>query len=413
MGDSATCTITVFTRHAPDCPKKDDRYWKRCKCRKALYVYENGHDSILSARTRAWEQAERLAKAEREKRDPAERELRRIKDRDAEQEAAKTAKKITVADALERWANNRKSKNPGTSRVHATFRKKVLSWAARVNIEYLNDISPEILDNWRGQWSTAAPEKYDRMSDTTQSHFQTRLKGFFEWATQIRLIDMDPSAPLRHIAPSKKRTQPLTRAQFQELMAAIGPFTSSQGGQVHSYADELRALFLLQRWVGLRIGDAVAFPRAGLVRGRLNLRTIKNGAKVDVPLPGCVIDALEALSPDRPDFRPGYFLWPKSLKESTLPTRWGQILLTMNSHLNFIDEHGHPMAFHSHMLRDTFAVELLVDGMLLEEVSRLLTHDSISTTEKYYGRWVKARRDRLEDQLVEAMVRMGATFASQ
>src|ERR1035437_3879031 len=66
MGDSATCTITVFTRHAPDCPKKDDRYWKRCKCRKTLYVYENGHDSILSARTRAWEQAERLAKAERE-----------------------------------------------------------------------------------------------------------------------------------------------------------------------------------------------------------------------------------------------------------------------------------------------------------------------------------------------------------
>jgi site-specific recombinase XerD len=63
------------------------------------------------------------------------------------------------------------------------------------------------------------------------------------------------------------------------------------------------------------------------------------------------------------------------------------------------------------MLRDTFAVELLLDGMAIQDVSRLLTHDSIATTERYYGRWVKARRDRLEEQLVESMRRMGATFS--
>ena len=141
MEDNAVSTVTVFTRHSPDCPKKDNRYWKRCKCRKALYLYENGHDQIISAKTRSWEQAERLAKVEREKRDPAERELRRIRERDAEQEAAKKAKTVTVADALEQWAASRKSKNTGTSRVHATFRKKVLSWAARESAEYLNEIT--------------------------------------------------------------------------------------------------------------------------------------------------------------------------------------------------------------------------------------------------------------------------------
>ena len=30
-------TISVLTRHAPDCRSFDDRYLRRCTCRKALY----------------------------------------------------------------------------------------------------------------------------------------------------------------------------------------------------------------------------------------------------------------------------------------------------------------------------------------------------------------------------------------
>lgn len=410
MEKTVTFTVTVFTRHHPDCPKKEDRYWKRCKCRKALYVYENGHDQIISAKTRSWDQAERLARIELAKRDPAEIERRRIHERDAEREAAMMSKNITVVKALSRWRASRKTKNDATSRVHATFERKVTAWAARAGIEYLNDVTPEILDAWRGQWSIDADEKYDRMGDTTQSHFQTRLKGFFEWATQIRLIDVDVSAPLRHIPINKKDTQPLTRPQFEKLLATIEPFTAAATGQVREFAKELKALFLLQRWVGLRIGDATMLRRSAVVGGRLTLNTQKTGAKVDVRLPRCVIDALEALPQDRSRFRPGHFFWPKAVKDDCLPTKWGQIITRMNSHLNFTDEFGQKMKLHSHMLRDTFAVELLLDGMLLEDVSRLLTHDSIQTTEKYYGRWTKARRDRLEDMLIEATKRMGESY---
>jgi integrase/recombinase XerD len=55
----------------------------------------------------------------------------------------------------------------------------------------------------------------------------------------------------------------------------------------------------------------------------------------------------------------------------------------------------------SHRLRDTFAVDLLQKGVPLEEVSKLLGHESIKTTEKSYARWVKGRQDRL-DSLVRA-----------
>jgi integrase len=71
------------------------------------------------------------------------------------------------------------------------------------------------------------------------------------------------------------------------------------------------------------------------------------------------------------------------------------------------------MKFHSHMLRDTFAVELLMAGVALEDVSRLLTHSSIKTTEDYYGHWVPDRLALLKRKSIEAMEKMGATFALQ
>ena len=47
------------------------------------------------------------------------------------------------------------------------------------------------------------------------------------------------------------------------------------------------------------------------------------------------------------------------------------------------------------MLRDTFAVELLNAGMLLENVSKLLTHKSVRVTEQHYATRIKTQMVRL------------------
>ncbi len=85
---ATTSTISVFTRHSVDCPKRHDPQWRRCNCRRSLYIYEGGKKTVVSAKTRSWQQAERMAQAERDKRDPVKIELQTI----AEQEAAKAAK---------------------------------------------------------------------------------------------------------------------------------------------------------------------------------------------------------------------------------------------------------------------------------------------------------------------------------
>ncbi|MDE0620645.1 MAG: hypothetical protein OXH83_03125 [Bryobacterales bacterium] len=51
--------------------------------------------------------------------------------------------------------------------------------------------------------------------------------------------------------------------------------------------------------------------------------------------------------------------------------------------------------FHPQRLRDTFAVELFLAGVAMDDVSTLPGHSSVRTPEMYCAPWNLARRDRL------------------
>ena len=137
-------TISVFTRHSPDCPKKADRYFRKCQCRKALYIYEDGADRVVSAKTRSWEQAEKAAQAERDRRDPVRQALQEIKDQEAQKLALTKAQNITVSEITERWLRSVKSGSKETSTIYNRAARRINTWAADLKIENVADVTAEI-----------------------------------------------------------------------------------------------------------------------------------------------------------------------------------------------------------------------------------------------------------------------------
>ena len=56
---------------------------------------------------------------------------------------------------------------------------------------------------------------------------------------------------------------------------------------------------------------------------------------------------------------------------------------------------------HPHRPCDTFAVELLLAGVSMQDASTLLGHSSVQATERYYAPWNQARRRRLMEPVRE------------
>jgi site-specific recombinase XerD len=405
---SAIATITVFTRHSSECAKAGDPQWKRCNCRKSLYIRENGRTTYVSAKTRSWEQAERAAQVERDKRDPVKIELARIADVEAKKEAQRQAKLVPLADALTQWIGGLKDITGTSRKAYESTRKRVLRWAESKNLVNVSDVTPELLVQWHAAWSPDAEEKVNRLALTTQSALLVRLRSFYTWATAVGYTEKNPTLLLRSISQDESSTMPLTPEQFEELLKATEMIDKESRYNAQKIGAQLRAIFLVQRWTGLRIGDVVKLPKSALRGNTLTLTTQKTGEKIEAIVPDHVVAALASL-PLRKEEHPDYWFWSRKCSATVNTNKWVRKVRQLNKHLNFKDEEGQPMDFRSHMLRDTFAVEMLLHGMELENVSKLLSHKSIAVTEKYYAKWVKARQRKLHTDVKAALRRMGAT----
>ncbi len=150
-------------------------------------------------------------------------------------------------------------------------------------------------------------------------------------------------------------------------------------------ARRLRALVLLLRYSGMRIGDAVSCSTERLNGNKLLLYTQKTEVPVYCPLPDFVVKALEEIT----RLSERYFFWTGRSKLQTATGDWQAKLKKLFEKAELPDGHAH-------RFRDTFAVELLLAGVPLERVSVLLGHTSIRITERHYSPWVRARQEQAE-----------------
>ena len=90
-----------------------------------------------------------------------------------------------------------------------------------------------------------------------------------------------------------------------------------------------------------------------------------------------------------------YVFWSGNGDEESATKNWAKYLARLFDDAKITSGH-----MRSHRLRGTFAVDLLEKGVPLEEVSKLLGHESIKTTERSYAKWVKGRQDRLNKLVI-------------
>jgi integrase len=176
-------------------------------------------------------------------------------------------------------------------------------------------------------------------------------------------------------------TLPFSREEVIRTLAAVETF--GEPGSMNRR--RMKALVLLLRHSGLRIGDAVTLSSERLDGDKLFLYTSKAGTPVYCPLPPFAVTALEAaLAPNQ-----RFYFWSGNGKVKTIITDWQAKLKTLF-------EGARIPSGHAHRFRDTIATELLLAGVPLERVSILLGHSSIRITERHYSPWVRARQEQLE-----------------
>lgn len=238
---------------------------------------------------------------------------------------------------------------------------------------HLKALTTGELDIYRGNWELAPVSARKKLE---------RMRTFFRFCVDRDLLRKNPALSLKPPKSTFSPTLPFTEAEYKKIVEATKKYPD-WGIYGEKNKIRMRAFVGLLRHSGLRIQDAVCLKRSAIHDGKLFLYTQKTGTPVTIPLPRSVVKDLEAAAVNTT-----YFFWSGSgLPKSAV----GDFQRALKKLFELAGIDGH-----AHRFRDTFAVNLLLGGVTLEQVSILLGHTSIRTTERHYAPWVKSRQVQLE-----------------
>jgi integrase len=114
---------------------------------------------------------------------------------------------------------------------------------------------------------------------------------------------------------------PFDQKDFEKILKGCEEF-SANGRYKDKNRIRIKALVLLMRHSGLRIGDAVLLKRERITNGRLFLHTQKTGTPVYLPLPPVVLSALQEIG----EIHPEYYFWTGTGKPKSALSVWDRTL---------------------------------------------------------------------------------------
>jgi site-specific recombinase XerD len=365
--------LTIYRRHRKGCKIKQEaeirihiendvffrKGEKKCSC--ALWV--DGPEIRQSLHTCDWDKAREEVGKLVGKQNP---------------EAASAAEPITLEQAMGDFlsdARSRKLKNSTIDRYRILFRQ-LGQFARGQGIRYLKELDTPTLRHFRASWKDGDLAGLKKLE---------RLRCFFRFVQENQWLSSNPAAALKNPRVVQRPTLSFSQEEMIRIIAAANEMIRTVRSDGRDRARRVRALVLLLRYTGLRISDAVGCPIDRLQDGKLWLYTHKTGQPVYCPVPEFVAQELEAI----PRVSERYWFWSGKGTVETARKKWSESLAAVFKQAGVEDGHAH-------RFRDTFAVELLLSGTPIENVSAFLGHASIRVTERHYAPWVRARQERAE-----------------
>jgi integrase len=409
--------LSVFSRHSANCKFAHDRSCRRCNCPKWVGGQVNGYYFRQSAKTRQWAAAEEFRIKLEEALvkglppfgtavaagatppptpTPADPPPPTSRAEVPEPRVPKPRPRVTVAQAVDAYLADAVSRSVESStlkKLETIFRKQFLAWTRVEGIEYLDELDLDTLLNFRSTWEDGPLAKQKK---------QSRVIGFFWACVRRRYLTENPAIGLGKIKVVQIPTDYFPPDEFERVIAATYIRRGDRGGgDVKANQTRLRTMTLLMRWSGLRIRDAVTLERHRLNGDSLLLYQAKTGTPVYVPLPPHVVEELESIPPG-PKPNPRYFFWSGNGDPKSAVADWQRSYRRLFKTADIRTADGEKKRCHPHMFRDTFAVEMLLAGVPIDQVSLLLGHASVKITEKSYAPFVKARQLQLQESVRNA-----------
>ena len=361
--------LHAYRRHDEKCKHRHEgRAYTRCRCIVWADGTLGGKRYGRSLETRNWQDA-----------------LLKIRDLEIDGEiSSQNGEPISIETACAKFIRDAQARDlqKTTLQKYEVLFKQLKDFAKSTKLRFMHQLEDvDRLTEFRSTWPDASISSQKKLE---------RLRAFCGFCCDRNWMKRNAAKKLKWPTVKPVQKDPFMQDEMSRILDATHIYPDNYGNLGGDNARRLRALTLLLRYSGLRLGDAAKMPRNRIEDGRLLLYTQKFGRHVYVPLPPFLVQALEEVAPLCPD--PDYFFWTGRGTHHSVVGNWQRSFRKLFALAGFKKkDRAHP-----HRFRHTFAVEMLLAGTSIEHVSMLLGHSSVRITERHYASWVKARQDKLE-----------------
>lgn len=278
-----------------------------------------------------------------------------------------------------------KGSSPLTVRNYKHYLQRFLEWLKKENIHLgVSDINPEIVRQYRVYLSRllSHPGEHgqkngETLARKTQGYHVIALRSLLRWLIKNDVVAMSPDKiDLPKI--EERQVHFLSGDQVDRLLNS--PSLSTIQGKRD------KAILELLFSTGLRVSELVKLNRDKLNMETREFGVVGKGGKARVVfLSQHAIKWLKEYLNERNDHFNPLFISHKGSPDPATPDE--NMRLTVRSIQRAIRKYGRkiklPMEVTPHVLRHSFATDLLIAGADLRSVQEMLGHKNISTTQIY------------------------------